>query len=87
MAAELVQRVADVVRNHGMAGPKNPHVHAPCDDGPGLLDAGGAESVRCGGSRFYRSGGGVRFFVACSKANASSSSRGSLQAGPVKLTP
>ena len=32
-------------------------------------------------------GGGVRFFVACSKANASVISFGSLHAVPVKLTP
>lgn len=33
-----------------------------------------------------KSGGGVLFFVACSNANASSMSRGSLHANPVKLT-
>lgn len=32
-------------------------------------------------------GGGTRFFVACSNAYASSRSRGSLQAIPVKLAP
>src|SRR5262249_25935575 len=32
-------------------------------------------------------GGGTRFLVACSNEYASSSSRGSLQAAPVKLTP
>jgi hypothetical protein len=32
-------------------------------------------------------GGGMRRFVACSKAYASSSRRGSLHAMPVKLTP
>ena len=35
----------------------------------------------------YRSAGGVRRFVACSKAYARPRSFGSLQATPVKLTP
>ncbi len=102
MAAQLLERVADVVRNDGRsAGPESDHLRAPCKDEPGLLDATRGASVRwwlCGSGRWpvvapasatgpYRSGGGTRFLVACSKAYAISSSRGSLHARPVKLTP
>jgi hypothetical protein len=49
----------------------------------------GAGCRGCGRTevRLYGSGGGTRFFVACSNAYAIAMSRGSLQARPVKLTP
>jgi len=44
--------------------------------------------LKAGSSQAYlNSGGGIRFFVACSNAYASSISFGSLHAPPVKLTP
>src|SRR5262249_57246384 len=49
---------------------------------------GALERAACAADRGYGAdGGGMRRFVACSNAYASSISRGSLQAKPVKLTP
>src|SRR5262249_27350880 len=50
---------------------------------PGALERAAHTADRSYGA----DGGGMRRFVACSNAYASSISRGSLQAKPVKLTP
>src|SRR5262249_28578549 len=54
----------------------------------GTHQPGALERAACAADRSYGAdGGGMRRFVACSNAYASSISRGSLQAKPVKLTP